>query len=244
MSEPESNSVCSDHSTAKLLAIVSVEHADRVRCGQPSCGHSVFRRIHVVREGGKLLVLGSTCFAKRYGADTALGGARYGGGEGRPLTDTERQLLVTNTEALLARFEEEAASLQAAKANQSPPPALRSRPAIATPQYARVPAHKETPWEWVKPWTSVLYLKLKDGSGWIRAQGRDDKHVLVPWPAFDGWDEALPPLFGHADSEYGGYVLPDVVPALQYLRNQAEWESKPGRWRDVMAEIASQTKGS
>lgn len=70
-------------------------------------------------------------------------------------------------------------------------------------------------------------MKLKDGSSWIRAQRRDDKHMLVPWPAFDGWDEALPPLFGNADSECGGYVLPDVVPALQYLRNQAEWESKP-----------------
>jgi len=243
MSEPERNTLCSDHSIAKLLAIVSVEHADRVRCGQPSCGHSVFRRIHVVRESGKLLVLGSTCFAKRYGADTALGGAQYGGGEGRPLTEAERQLLVNNTEALLAQFEEEAASLQAAKAKPTPP-ALQSRPVFATPQHAPASAHKETPWEWVKPWTSVLYLKLKDGSGWIRAQRRDDKHVLVPWPVFDGWDEALPPLFGHADSEYGGYVLPDVVPALQYLRNQAEWETRAGRWRDVMAEIASQTKGS
>jgi hypothetical protein len=84
-------------------------------------------------------------------------------------------------------------------------------------------------------------LKLKDGSGWMRAQRRDEKHVLMPWPTFDGWDEALPPLFGHADTEYGGYILPAVVPALQYLRAHAEWESKPGRWRDVMAEIASQS---
>jgi len=244
MSEPEPNTLCSSHSTAKLLAIVSVEHADRVRCGQPACGHSVYRRIHVVRENGKLLVLGSTCFAKRYGADTALGGAQYGGGEGRPLTEAERQLLVNNTEALLARFEEEATRVQTAKVKPAPPPALQPRPVFATPQHAPLAAHQETPWEWVKPWTSVLYLKLKDGSGWIRAQRRDDKHMLVPWPVFDGWDEALPPLFGHADSEYGGYILPDVVPALQYLRNHAEWETKPGRWRDVMAEIASKTKGS
>ena len=65
--------------------------------------------------------------------------------------------------------------------------------------------------------------------------------MWLPWPAFDGWDEALPPLFGHADNEYEGYVLPDVVLALQYLRNHAEWETKPGRWSDVMSEIASKS---
>ena len=241
MPEPELNIICTDRSTAKLLAIVSVDHADRVRCGQPNCGHSVYRRIHVVREGRQLLVLGSTCFAKRYGTDTALGGAQYGGGEGRPLTESERQLLVDNTEALLARFEEEAALLQAAKV-KSDPPAQLPKAVIAPPQRFQSSAPKETPWGWVKPWSSVLYLKLNDGSGWIRAQRRDDKHVLVPWPAFDGWDEALPPLFGHADNEYGGYVLPDVVPALQYLRNHAEWETKPGRWSDVMSEIASKSR--
>lgn len=243
MPESELTALCADRATAKLLAIVSVEHNERVRCGQPNCGHSVYRRIHVVRENSRLLVLGSTCFAKRYGADTALGGAKYGGGEGRPLTEAERQLLLSNTEALLAQFEEEAARLQPAKVKPVPP-AIQLKAVIATPSNFQLSANKETPWEWVKPWTSVLYLKLKDGSGWIRAQRRDEKHVLVPWPAFDGWDEALPPLFGYADNKNGGYILPDVVPALQYLRNQAEWETKPGRWSDVMAEIASKTKAT
>ena len=240
MPEPELNTFCGNRSTAKLLAIVSVERADRVRCGQPTCGHSVYRRIHVVIESGKLLVLGSTCFAKRYGTDSALGTARFGGGEGRMLTDEERQLLLNNTEALLARFEEEAALLHAAKVKPVPTtlqPSLINATAQSTdPQ--------ETPWAWVKPWTSVIYLKLKDGSGWIRAQRKDDKHLLVPWPVFDGWDEALPPLFGQVDSGCGGHVLPDVGAALRYLRNQAEWETKPGRWKDVMAEIASRTTGT
>lgn len=243
MPTPELQITSEGRSDAKLLAIVSVEHADRVRCGQPTCGHSVYRRIHIVREAGHLLVLGSTCFAKRYGAYTALGGAQYGGGEGRSLTDAERQLLVDNTEALLARFEEEAALRQAARAYAPPPPPTLRPMAINTP-HRKLPAPRETPWEWVKPWSSVLYLKLKDGSGWIRAQRRDDVHVLVPWPAFDGWDEALPLIFGHVDSRYGGYVLPDVVPALQYLRRHAEWETKPGRWSDVMAEMGSRSKAA
>lgn len=243
MSKPELNTVCVDPSTAKLLAIVAVEHADRVVCGQPTCGHSVYRRIHVVRESGKLLVLGSTCFAKRYGADTALGPARFGGGEGRPLTEAERQLLVNNTEALLAQFEEEAPLLQAAK-DKPVPPALSPRPVSSIPRPTSANHPRETPWDWVKPLSSLIYLKLKDGSGWIRAQRRDDTHLLVPWPVFDGWDESLPPLFGPIDSECGAHVLPDVVAALRYLRNQAEWETKPGRWRDVMAEIASRTSGT
>lgn len=237
MPEPVPNTVFSDRSTAKLLAIVAVERPDRVRCGQPNCGCSVYRRIHVVRERGKLLVLGSTCFAKRYGTSTALGLAQYGGGEGRPLTEGERQLLVDNTEALIARFEDDEARLQAAKARPVSP-VLPIRPVSVMPQQVPQKKFQDTPWAWVKPRSSVIYVKLKDGSGWLRAQRTDDKHLLLPWPAFEGWDEALPMLFGPIDSECGGHVLPDVVLALKYLRGQADWESQPGRWRDVMTEIS------
>lgn len=222
-----------------LLAIVSVEYEDRVRCGQPTCGHSVYRRIHVVREDAKLLVLGSTCFEKRYGTGTVLGPARHGGGEGRMLTNEERQLLLNNTEALIAQFEQEAAIAQAAQVAPAPesvrPNSVMPAPAVP-PQY-----HKETPWAWVKPWSSVIYFKLKDGSGWMRAQRKDDKHVLLPWPVFDGWDEALPSLLGPIDNECGGHVLTDVVSAVKYLRDQVEWETKPGCWKDVLTEIADRT---
>lgn len=242
MPETELKAIGEDRSTTRLLAIVSVEHADRVRCGQPACGHSVYRRIHVVRENGKLMVLGSTCFAKRYGDDDALGSARFGGCEGRPLTEQERELLVNNTEALLQRFEVEATALRAAKLKPDPT-ALQPSPFRTIQHACTSNAPRETPWAWVKPLSSVIYLKLKDGSGWMRAQRRDDRNLLVPWPVFDGWDEALPPLFGPIDSECGGHVLPDVVAALRYLRSHAQWETKPGRWSDVLAEIASRTAG-
>ena len=237
MPDPELTAVSGVSSNAKLMAIVSVDHTDRVRCGQPTCGHPVYRRIHVVRENGKLLVLGSTCFANRYGTESALGKANFGGGEGRKLSAEESQLLMTNTEGLLARLEEEEARVQELVAK----PVLASSqicPVSAPPRLTTVTYPRETPWEWVKPWSSVIYLKLRDGSGWIRAQRKDDVQLLVPWPAFDGWDEALPPLFGQVDSGCGGYALPDVVQALMYLRNHAEWETKPGRWKDVMTEIA------
>lgn len=241
--ETAKHALGTDRATAQLLAIVSVAYADRVRCGQPTCGHSVYRRIHVVRENEKLLVLGSTCFAKRYGNDRALGPAHFGSGDGRVLTDEERKLLLNNTETLIAQFEEEARLVQAAHSKLAPAN-LPPNPANTS---ARLPAAhfpQETPWAWVKPLTSVIYLKLKDGSGWIRAQRKDDQHLLLPWPVFEGWDEALPPLFGPIDGECGGHILPDVAAALRYLRSQSEWETKPGRWRDVMTEIASNTRGA
>ncbi|WP_180125247.1 hypothetical protein [Rhodoferax sp. BLA1] len=90
----------------RLLAIVAVDQAHRVRCQQPHCGHGVYARIHVVEEGGQLLVLGSDCFAKRYGAVQTSGVHGQGGG-GRVLTEAERELLVNNTRALLEQFEAE-----------------------------------------------------------------------------------------------------------------------------------------
>ena len=51
---------------------------------------------------------GSECFKKLFG-HTALhkSAPKYGGAEGRALTDEERQWLVENTERLIARFEAE-----------------------------------------------------------------------------------------------------------------------------------------
>lgn len=91
----------------KLLAIVAVDPSHRVRCQQPHCGHSVYARIHVVEDDGNLLVLGSDCFAKRYGEGHSASSANFSGGGGRVLTDAEREMLVNNTKALLAQFEAE-----------------------------------------------------------------------------------------------------------------------------------------
>ena len=84
-----------------LLAIVEVDKSERVYCAQPGCHHTVYKAIHVVKEAGQLLVLGSTCFEKRYGSLKALGKARHWGGNGKVLTSQERALLAENTQALL-----------------------------------------------------------------------------------------------------------------------------------------------
>ena len=93
----------------------------------------------------------------------------------------------------------------------------------------------------IELWPSIA---LQDDSGWVRVQHNSGGHLLVPWPVFDGWDEALPPQVGNPSEELGGYVLRNVPAALEYLRGRRDWESKAGRWRDVLAEIAAHKKES
>jgi len=225
---------------AELLAIVSTDFDDRVRCGH--CGHSVYRRVHVVREDGQLLVLGSTCFAKRFGTEMALGTARYGGGEGRKLTEAERQLLIHNTTALLEQFEQEhlqvATRSQVALALSNAVPLLENRARMVP----SVTAGMKSPWSWKKPWTSITYFELHDGTGWMRVQHLDGRQILVPWPAFDGWGETLPARIGTPAPEIGGLVLYDLVSTVSYLRESMVWEKMCGLWREMADALAKRKK--
>ena len=91
-----------------LLAVVEVPHADRVRCAADGCGHSVFRRVHLVRTGDSTKVYGSDCFTRLFGSTpTGQSAPRYGTGTGRSLTPEERALLIENTERLIEQFEQE-----------------------------------------------------------------------------------------------------------------------------------------
>ncbi len=227
----------------KLLAIVAVDPSDRVRCQQPNCGHSVYRHIHVVEDAGHLLVLGSTCFAKRYGSGEALGSPRHGGGDGRKLSDGERQLLVENTAALLAQFEaqrqeEQAkrlAKVEAIRAAQAEAHRATVRPLSVAPARPEV---KASAWSWVKPMTSMAYFHLRDGTGWLRVQHADGRQMLMPWPKFEGWDEVFPSSVGTPISDFGGYCVRDLVLTVGYLREREEWEKVSGVWREIVGEIA------
>jgi hypothetical protein len=92
--------------SSELLAIVEVDRVDRVACQAAGCGHSVYRRIHVVRHDGTLGVYGSDCFARLF-SGLVNHEPRYGGGAGRDLTAEERRMLVENTARLIAQFEVE-----------------------------------------------------------------------------------------------------------------------------------------
>lgn len=91
----------------ELLAIVEVDQADRVVCQAPGCGHSVCKRIHVVRQYGHASVYGSDCFARLFADIVRTGHPRYGTSDARLLTAEEQALLAQNTERLLAQFETE-----------------------------------------------------------------------------------------------------------------------------------------
>lgn len=239
---------------AQLLAIVSVQPEGRVLCAQPNCGHSVFARIHVVQEGEKLLVLGSTCFGNRYGGAAALGEPRHGGIGGRPLTDAERELLASNTVALLAQFEQEHAAAQTAElaakaALQAEREALHQatlekRRLLAAPVPARceppapaLPRTTALPWPWMKRLTSLAYFELKDGTNWMRVTHADGSELLVPWPTFDAWDESLPSHIGIPHASIEALVLSDLKSAVAYLRLRTNWEKVTGLWRDMAAEL-------
>lgn len=92
-------------SRPELLAIVEVEQDARVRCQAPGCVRSVFKRIHVVRHDGQFAVYGSDCVDRIFAGLMRDASPRYGGAQGRRLTEDERQLLLDNTEGLLLQFE-------------------------------------------------------------------------------------------------------------------------------------------
>jgi hypothetical protein len=79
------------------------------------------------------------------------------------------------------------------------------------------PALKLPSWPWMKPGTSLGYFKLRDGSGWVRVQRQDGKHMLVPWPEVDGWEEAMPACLGVPYPALGGYLIHNVQDAVAYL---------------------------
>ena len=91
----------------QLLAVVEVDKGDRVTCQAKGCGHSVYKRIHVVKESGVLHVYGSDCFDKLFGGIANMSTPRYGTGDGRRLTEDERRMLTDNTSRLIERFEAE-----------------------------------------------------------------------------------------------------------------------------------------
>ena len=224
----------------QLRAIVSVDAEHRVWCSEVGCGHTVYKAIHVVQDGASVFVLVSRCYAKRYGSASALDGPSYGGGGGRQLTDAERELLVNNTTALLAQFEaevQEGERLRREALTRKSPPPLIAVPVRQQPTQLVSVRSFSTPWHWAEPRTSLFYIHLKDGTGWIRVQHKDGYQRLLPWPHFDGWDETLPSSVVLADQELGCFHVRDIASALTYLRQLSVWEKVFASWPELKAEL-------
>lgn len=225
---------------ARLRAIVSVPESSRVQCQETGCGRSVYAAVHIVEDAGHLLILGSGCFANRYGSLRALGAAVYGSGAGKRLTDAERLLLLENTHALLEQFRQE----ELAKVRQASPippklaaalPPSDAPPARATPAFQPTgnPPKWSSPWHWQKALTSILLMQAPSGERWIRVQHQDGSQKLVPWPRFSGWDMALPAGIGTPDHALGVMAVADIATALARLRAMG-FKDRVGDRKDVL----------
>ena len=209
----------------QLLAIVAVEKEDRVQCQQLGCGKGVYARIHVVNEDGKLTVLGSDCYSKRFGVTSTTDFKGLGGGSGQKLSDEERQLLVENTTALIAKLTEDheremaaarakLAALKAAFQLRQQGPAVSPAPyhsEISPPDSEDAADHSRNPPEWAKLQkknTSLFAYGLSPGEGFVLIQSATHEGCFIaPIPGpFEGWDEALPPSLGALDSAQSVYV--------------------------------------
>lgn len=241
---------------ARLRAVVAIDVKDRVQCQQLGCGHSVNAAVHVVQEDGRLLVLGSTCFAKRYGGAHALGHAQYGEGGGRKLSEGERLMLIQNTEALLAHFEvqasaeAEAAALAVKQARaeelqrkqQMVDKLKRLRAAYGERQAALERAAKTpglapltpSPWPWQMERTSIALFTAPGGANWVRVQHRDGSQKLAPWPQFEGWECALPAGAGIPDTSIGAFAVESIIEAIRVLHQNGFQGPIVGRWQDVL----------
>ena len=228
----------------------------RVQCQQPGCKHSVYAAVHVEEEDGRLLVLGSTCFAKRYGSSHALGHAQYGGSSGRMLTEDERLMLLQNTEALLAHFEAqaaeeaEAAALAEERARteelqrkqqmldklQKLRAAFDERQAVLVRRAGTPGIAPQTlsPWDWQMERTSVGLFTAPGGACWVRVQHRNGSQKLAPWPHFDGWECALPVGVGIPDTFIRAISVANIVEAIRVLHRNGFQGPVVGRWQDVI----------
>ena len=227
---------------AQLRAIVSVSYPDRIQCQQPGCGHSVYRRVHIVHDSGITILLGSTCFAKRYGGAGALGQPNHGGsGDGLELTAEQRQILVDNTDALLAHYDQQ----RDERPNNAKTRLSSYQDTLQQLRVQRLQRHfppaEPTPWSWVKKLSSMLYFHMQDGSGWVRAQHHDGKQMLVPWPVFEGWDESLPAFIGSSHPTIEGFSISDLATTVGYLRVHSTWEKMSGNWAEISREIVKRS---
>lgn len=104
------------HASTSLIAIVEVDKADRIICQAEGCGHTVYKRIHVVRDNDRIKVVGSECYKRLYlGQDRAAQNPMYGSAEGRRLSEAERIALLENTERFIASLESEHIAAEKAK---------------------------------------------------------------------------------------------------------------------------------
>lgn len=69
----------------------------------------------------------------------------------------------------------------------------------------------------------------------MRVQHRDGSQKLVPWPQFEGWEEALPAEVGVPDISIGAIAVANIVEAIRNLKQIGFDEPVVGSWKDVLS---------
>src|SRR5688572_6111717 len=91
-------------SEIELLAVIELPEAKAVLCQAEQCGRTVFRKVHIVRENGRLRVYGSECAKKLSGLFDAKKRTDRTSVITANLTDRDVDLLLENTAALLEKL--------------------------------------------------------------------------------------------------------------------------------------------
>lgn len=91
----------------QLIAVIEVPEDKKVLCQSEGCGRSVYKSVHIVKLDGEFQIVGSECFKKYIGKHRFQEKLKplYGSSDGIPLSEHERDLLLQNTEQLIAVFE-------------------------------------------------------------------------------------------------------------------------------------------
>lgn len=100
---------------------------------------------------------------------------------------------------------------------ESPPPAPVEQRSVD----AGKPEQPDEPhYEWApdrKPLSSFIFYRLRDGSSWVVYTRADGSQGIVPWPAFDGWEEFLPPSVATLMPGQASYRATDLIRVLTFF---------------------------
>ena len=156
------------------------------------------------------------------------------------------KLLEVNTAALIAFFEEQErtrlaqeqqrlAELKAIASRQDQLRLARYKQATSFSGHKPVYRPTNSPWPWQSTkHSSIAVLVSPDSRVWVRVEHQNGSQKLLPWPAYSGWEIALPAEIGDLDHEIQGYAVKNIVQAMRLLVSLGYSEPKVGGWRDVL----------
>lgn len=164
------------------------------------------------------------------------------------LPDVDRQVTIAqeqvNTEAMNLERESEAERLRQEKVGREvvalrrlSAPGPEPLASFSSPQIRldNPSPDNATPWAiWRKSNTTFMFYGLHDETGWMVITHQDGRLIAVPWPFFEGWDEALPDRFGKADPTLGGIFVNDFSLLALYLRDKHKILRFSTTWQDIL----------